>query len=489
VHAVLERAAPDDVDTRLSGARRLAALRRPEEAAELTAALRERYPARPDITVQAGRAAQDLGRYDDARSLYLLSIEQERASGVTPGPARDATPARAALDELQRRRDPAIETGWLPAYKSGDAGVSMYRAQQVPVYIQVPYGFNRHFFVHLDTVRLDAGTLSPDNAYAFNTFGTLPGLAAVSSTVPSPAPGALRQSASGVALGAGYISDAWRFDMGTTPLGFPVHYLVGGVRYRFDAGPAGFSLNLSRRPETSSELSYAGLRDPWTGAVWGGVHRDGLDFHSAVDIRTVSLFADLGAGVLGGRNVKGNAALTLRTGFTVGLFERAQMRVATGLVGSAWHYANNLRFYTYGQGGYYSPQRYFSLGVPIEWAGRRDALRWNLTATVGVSHSYEKDSPYYPEGLPGRTGATPPGGLDGLVFSGSSSRGVGFSYGLAGAVQYRFGPRFVAGARVNIDHSHNYAPSSALVYLRYAFDGRKDDDSLSFRPVSLYSDF
>ncbi|NIF44551.1 hypothetical protein F3J14_27510 [Burkholderia sp. Tr-862] len=36
-----------------------------------------------------------------------------------------------------------------------------------------------------------------------------------------------------------------RVDLGTSPLGFPVHYLVGGVRYRFDAGPASFTVNAS----------------------------------------------------------------------------------------------------------------------------------------------------------------------------------------------------------------------------------------------------
>ncbi|WP_341315795.1 cellulose synthase subunit BcsC-related outer membrane protein [Paraburkholderia sp. IMGN_8] len=496
VRTVLDGAAPDDVDTRLSAARRLAALRRPQEAEQITSALRVAYPARPDVTVQSGRIAQDLGQYEGAASLYRLSLTQERAAGVTAGP--NGTPAQAALDDLQQRRNPEIETAWMPAYKSGDPGISQFHAWQAPVYAQIPYRYDGHFFAHVDTVHLDAGTLdvSEGNAFTRDTFGTL-GAAdklAQSLNIPAGTFAAqaaklpyLHQPATGVALGAGYTSDAWRFDLGTTPLGFPVHYLVGGVRYQFDAGPASFSINGSRRPQTSSVLSYAGMHDPVTGAVWGGVRRDGIDLHSAVDIGRTSVFADVGAGILTGRSVESNQEITLRTGFTVPVYQRVNTLVSTGLVGNFWHYTNNQRFYSFGQGGYYSPQRYLSLGVPIEWAGRRDALNWDLTATVGVSNSYEKDSPYYPNGLP--NGLSSVAGLDSLVNTASSTRGVAFSYGLSGIVQYRFNKYLVAGAQLSIDRSHDYAPSSALLYLRYTFDGRKQDNSLSPRPVRLYSSY
>ncbi|MBN3793254.1 cellulose synthase subunit BcsC-related outer membrane protein, partial [Burkholderia sp. Ac-20353] len=454
---------------------------------------------RPDVTVAAGRVAEAQSRYDDAASLYRLSLSQEREAGVSP--RRDGrTPAQAAFADLEQRRNPEIELGWLPAYKSGDEGISSYRAQQVPIYMQMPVRYDGHAFLQLDTVHLDPGTLdtSNPNAYALNTFGTYPALKALSallapfglnqpvdSLIAHP-PGSLHQSTTGVALGAGYRSDAWRFDLGTSPLGFPVHYLVGGVRYRFDAGPASFTVNASRRPETSSVLSYAGMRDPWTGAVWGGVRRDGVNLRASVDVGRANLFAELGAGVLSGRNVERNSEVTLRTGFTVPVYERATMKVSTGLVGNAWHYAENLRYYTYGQGGYYSPQRYLSLGVPIEWAGRRDALSWDLTVTGGISNSYEKDSLYFPTFSDQRAAQV----AAGFVYAGSSTRGVTFSYGVNGIVEYRMNPHLSVGAQLHIDRSHDYAPSSALVYLRYAFDARAPRTGLvTPTPVQLYSDY
>jgi len=491
VQAVLARTPDDDVDTQLSAVRRLNALRRPDEAAQVTDRLQAAYPARADVTVAGGRVAEAQGRYDDAASLYRLSQSQERATGVSPG--RDGlTPAQAAFAELAQRRNPEIETGWIPAYKSGDEGISSYRAQQVPIYMQMPIRYDGHVFAQIDTVHLDPGTLDTSdlNAYSLKTFGTYAAFRAqpnppAAALLANP-PGSLHQSTTGVALGAGYLSDAWRFDLGTSPLGFPVHYLVGGVRYRFDAGPASFSVNASRRPETSSVLSYVGMRDPWTGAVWGGVRRDGVNLRASVDVGRTNLFAELGAGVLSGRNVERNAEVTLRTGFTVPVYERAMMKVSTGLVGNAWHYAQNLRYYTYGQGGYYSPQRYLSLGVPIEWAGRHDALSWDLTVTGGISNSYEKDSLYYPT-LSGQRAAQVAAGF---VYAGSSTRGVSFSYGVNGIVEYRVNPHLSVGAQLHIDRSHDYAPSSALVYLRYAFDARAPRSWLvTPTPVRLYSDY
>ncbi|HIE4842928.1 TPA: tetratricopeptide repeat protein, partial [Burkholderia multivorans] len=146
VEAVLARTPDDDVDTRLAVVRRLNALGRSDAAVQVTDRLQAAYPARADVTVAAGRVAEGQRRYDDAASLYRLSMSQERASGVRAG--RDGlTAAQAAFADLEQRRDPEIEIGWLPAYKSGDEGISAYRAQQVPIYMQVPVRYDGHAFL------------------------------------------------------------------------------------------------------------------------------------------------------------------------------------------------------------------------------------------------------------------------------------------------------------------------------------------------------
>jgi len=477
---VLRQTPEDDVDTRLSVVRRLAALRQFDEAGAVTAQLRASYPERSDVTVQAGRLAVREERFEDAASLYRTALTEEAASGLG-AQADGTTPAQRALDSLNERREPEIEAAWMPAYKSGDAGISEYHAQQVPIYVQVPYHYDGHFFAHLDTVDLDAGTLSnPDvDSYTRDTFGTF--AARVDGT---PLAASLHQRALGVAVGVGYESDAWRFDVGTTPLGFPIQYVVGGARYRFETDNASLTIAASRRPETGSLLSYAGARDPVTGAVWGGVRRDGVDVRGSVDVGKINLFATLGAGVFTGRNVPTNEDVTLRAGVDVPIYEHQDTRVSSGLIGNAWHYTDNLRFYTYGQGGYYSPQRYLSLGVPLEWAGRRNALSWDLETVVGMSWTYERDSPYFPKGLPAS-----PNVQDTVGKIDEGGAGGGFSYAVRASVQYRLNPKLVAGIRIDVEHSHDYAPSAAMVYVRYAFDAHRSDDNFAPKPVRLYSSY
>jgi cellulose synthase operon protein C len=44
----------------------------------------------------------------------------------------------------------------------------------------------------------------------------------------------------------------------------------------------------------------------------------------------------------------------------------------------AMHYTSNLQAFTYGQGGYFSPQSYFLANVPITWTGHY-LTRWHYT--------------------------------------------------------------------------------------------------------------
>ncbi|MET5020850.1 cellulose synthase subunit BcsC-related outer membrane protein, partial [Burkholderia pseudomallei] len=79
------------------------------------------------------------------------------------------------------------------------------------------------------------------------------------------------------------------------------------------------------------------------------------------------------------------------------------------------------------------------------------------TATVGVSNSYERDSPFFPTGLPGSTHVKSAPALGNPVFSRGSTRGVSFWDGVAGVAEYRVNGRLAVGARFDIDHAHDYA--------------------------------
>ncbi len=474
VRTVLAETPEDDIDTRLSIARRFTAMRHEDEAAEVVDALDARFPDRADITVQRGRIAQSRGDFNEAADIYRSALPLEQRESVLPGPT--GTPAQRALAGLEARRQGEVATAVMQSNKSGDDGISRLHATEIPLYVRIPHGYTGHAFFHADTVLLDAGTLHGGDPIRNLAFGKIPALG-------NAGLGNIGQTDKGVALAAGYEYDgaynSWRADIGTTPLGFLETTVVGGFRYRADLGVQSVSVDISRRAQTSSLISYAGARDPVTGEHWGGIVRNGVHLRYARDVGRLGLFADVGAGLYTGENVKTNREVTLRTGFDVPVYTQRDQRVTSGLVLNWWHYSDNQRFYTFGHGGYYSPQRYVSVGVPLDWTGRYAKWSWRLLGSAGWSWTYEDAAPFFPTrpDLQAQSGNATYGG----------GSGGGFSYTIGATVEYTFAPHWVVGAGFSIDRSRDYAPNRAMAWLRYLFDKRQLPVPFPPTPVRPYS--
>ncbi|WP_321902385.1 cellulose synthase subunit BcsC-related outer membrane protein [Paraburkholderia tropica] len=476
VRDVLADTPEDDVDTRLAIARRFTAQGRNQEAQDVIDPLRERYPDRSDVTIQAGRVAQSRGDYNDAASLYRSSLVQEQAEGEQAGPDGLTSGARA-LQGLDDRRQGQIATEWYQSNLSGDPGISELHATEVPLYVRIPNGYSGHYFFHADTVYLNAGTL-PAGSEGVYDYGKSPALS--NANVP-----AINETATGVALAAGYefsgANTSWRADIGSTPIGFPISSVLGGLLYRYDFQHASVSVDLSRRAMTSSLVSYAGGRDPITGETWGGVVRNGLTVRGAHDFGPGTLFTSLGFGLLTGTNVPTNQEFKVRSGYDWTVWRRPDQSVSSGLTINYWKYSKNEHFYTFGNGGYYSPQSYLSFSLPLDWTGRWGKLSWEIDGSVGVSFTNEDRSPYFP---------TRPDlqALAGDPFFGGGSGG-GFSYTAEAALEYRVTPHFVVGGRFRLDRSRDYAPNVGLVYLRYFFSPQHGPVPYPPTPVRPYSEY
>ncbi|MGJ4748806.1 cellulose synthase subunit BcsC-related outer membrane protein, partial [Leptospira sp. SA-E8] len=150
-------------------------------------------------------------------------------------------------------------------------------ATEIPLELKFPESTSGRWALRADLVRLDAGTLDLSKTYDASLFG---------STLlcqPTCDSGRHAQQAEGVALNVGLERGATRYDLGTTPIGFPVQSWVGGILHKGDLGPFGYSLDVSRRPVTASLLSYAGTRDVRTGRTWGGVQATGARLGLSLD--------------------------------------------------------------------------------------------------------------------------------------------------------------------------------------------------------------
>lgn len=72
------------------------------------------------------------------------------------------------------------------------------------------------------------------------------------------------------------------------------------------------------------------------------------------------------------------------------------MLVRIGVSLTYFGYAKNQDFYTYGQGGYFSPQSYYAATVPIRYAGQHKRLDWDVTGSVGYQVFHEHSAPFFP---------------------------------------------------------------------------------------------
>lgn len=511
---VLAQASATDISTRLSVARQYLSLDDIAAARAVVAPMLAAGTQNPDVWTQAGRIELAARRYEQAKNDFLQA--QRLAAAQPAALGEDGKPLPTAADRelaaLQRRRQGYVAASFSFDSKGGTSGVSEFSDAELPLEARYPIGYSGHAFVKVDPVRVSAGTLTLESVQS-TPFGVIPRLpnpfsSNVSSNYPSfvtpqliskVRSASFNQLQNGTDLALGYETDDWRFDIGTTPLGFLVQDILGGIKYSGSVGGMNLGFDLSRRPITSSYLSYAGARDPITGRVWGGVRSSGLDLSTSTYQRDYDLFVTLGYHRLTGRNVLANNYFSLRSGGDWNIVNNDNQQVSVGLVLTQWRYSENLGNYTFGQGGYYSPQVYTSLGLPLEWTGRHGRLSWLLKGSVSRSYTRQKDMPYYP------TDPELQAQIKGLVISyidsgggshdyspesqytGGNSYGTGYS--LKGALEYHLFDRYFIGTEYAMDRSAYYAPNHFVLYFRRMFWPWNEAVPYPPKPITPYSQY
>jgi tetratricopeptide (TPR) repeat protein len=399
-----------------------------------------------------------------------------------PGAVSATTsPIQVEIDALEARRQTWIEMGQQALHKDATSGLSNLKGWERPVVAWIPRRYDGHYFIHLDQVSLSAGSLPVGNTDEVD-FGQLPTLPLASYPLDSA-----DKAAHGFNLGVGFEGDHLSWDVGSIGIGFPVSNLVGGIRQSDSVGTYNYKLELSRRPLTGSLLSYAGTHDPVTGEVWGGVVATGVSGRVATDIGPYSASISTNYALLSGRHVQDNTRLQLRAAVDRDLYNRPDHLLNVGLTLSAWRFEHDLSQFTWGHGGYYSPQSYLSLALPVEWSGRQGPFTWLVRGSVSVSRSSSEASDYFPGNPSLQTKAKDQAGVASPVYPGGDSTGVGYS--LRGVFEYQVTPQTALGAQLELDRSESYSPTNLLLYARYLFGPVVAPVTNRPRPIQTYSSF
>ena len=417
---------------------------------------------------------------DELRALERQGDYNALASAVVAKPAWRAEPEIQAFEtNLTRRKQARVRMSYESALIDGDEGVSRIDSDEIPLQIDLPLDFERTLFIRADTLNANSGRVNPATASNFAKLGTtLP-------TDPNIASSRLDQNYKGHVVGVGIQTDQYRVDLGSTVGDYPVNDWVGGVQWRTDLGDGSLRLEVARRMVNGSVLSTTGAIDPLTGESWGGARRNGVSavYYEAFN-PTLDFVGIARANLITGKNIPDNTELNLQGIIGKTVFQRPGHEVEVAASLFLWSFDKNLRFYTFGQGGYYSPQAFGSLTFPITWTGSMNGWSWQAQARVGASESREDDTALYPLN-PELAAAAAAQGNPTLQTGGP---GGGTSTGLRLALEKQVLSNLVVGGYFEIDRSEGYNPDRLQLYVKYSFG---DFFELSVPPegVTPYSRF
>jgi len=332
------------------------------------------------------------------------------------------------ITTLRENLAPSIDGGLGFRSRSGEHGMGRLTEANIPIVGRLPLQAGESSLTFSITpTMIWSGQLNTGSVYDVPRFGTDMATQAynqyVSYISQNNSSSTLHSElVKGGEAEAGFAPDvqfgnSWvRADLGASPIGFPITNVLGGVEFSPRVGPVTFRVSAERRSITNSVLSYGGMRDPnynttlgryarqlygkelssqWS-EEWGGVVTN--HFHGQVEatLGNTIVYGGGGYAIQTGKHVQRNDEREAGIGVNTLVWHNANMLVRIGVSLTYFGYANNQDFYTYGQGGYFSPQSYYAATVPIRYAGQHKRLDWDVTGSVGYQVFHEHSSPFFP---------------------------------------------------------------------------------------------
>jgi Tfp pilus assembly protein PilF len=454
---------------------------------------RSRNPADPAIMLMDARLARAQGdhyralrsvesagvrRYAQLRAhgsgaattdANLLAAQLRSSGSGNPGAEISDTMASQIATELAAARKETVT--WLQAgvgyrQRSGQGGLSRLSEVTAPVEASTPVpGIGGRVTARAETVALSAGSLGSD-LNSQRGFGTNSLAATGGTSRPS-------SRATGVALNVAYAYGDVRADIGSTPLGFRMATALGGVEY----APAltdklRLRVTAERRAVDDSLLSYGGMRDSRTGTTWGNVARTGgrAQLEYMLTNNTV-LYGGGSYASVDGRNVAGNTRFEAGGGLAWTLLRRPDEEFVLGVDARYTSYDRNLRNFTLGHGGYFSPQSQFAAVLQGDWRKRYGDWRLRLGGALGWQTYREDASDVFPNNAALQASLVAAAAADPTISTRyASDSGNGLIGGLRAEAEYAITPQLRLTALGSYDRAGNWEQFTGLLRLRYAFE-------------------
>lgn len=439
----------------------------------LAANTAQAVPAPAQVLLSGGESFDSAGALASnaypGQALAQQPLSSGRAQTVRGNPfaAASATQqqsnAQRALNRILEQRSGYVSQGLTVRSNNSESGLGKLTVVEAPLQINLPAGDNR-VAVQVTPVSLNAGSVKSEAGARFGGGG-------------SGAAGSQREQGVGLALAFERPEEGLKADIGTTPMGFKYSTVAGGASVDRPLGEnpnLRYGLNVSRRPVTDSVTSFAGSTDDRTGQSWGGVTANGGRGQISYDDQTIGGYGYGSWHKLVGNNVKSNTRGEVGGGIYWYLKNAEDSKLTAGLSLMGMSYDNDQSYFTYGHGGYFSPQDFYAVGVPVMWSQRTERFSYQVKSSVGVQHFSQDGAEYFPNDKNLQAAS-------GQRHAGQSKTGVG--YNLSAAGEYKLGSSMFLGANLGLDNARDYRQFSGALYLRYMFEDMTGPMEL---PVSPY---
>ncbi len=338
--------------------------------------------------------------------------------------------------------------------RSGQPGFDHLLSQQTNLEASTTLGDSVRMTIIASPVVLDAGT---PNSQATVQLGSL-GLGAATSPM----------GASGLGGEVQVATQNFGARLGITPQGFPIVNIEGGIEYRPGGGP--IVITAYRNPVTDTLLSYAGIRDPGTGQAWGGVLANGVSGLGSWGTAASGIYAGLGYQYIIGTGVADNSREDASVGSYWKILSKDTGSLIVGVNFSGMHYEKNLRYFTLGQGGYFSPQSYLLFNVPVHWQGTYlNRFEYSADASLGSQHFQEDASPFFPLQTPPQPTSSSHAKIGSTISYYPSQVSTGANYSMVLKSGYRLNSNWLLGGFMDFNNTQNYVSKNFGFYVRYQF--------------------
>jgi Tfp pilus assembly protein PilF len=380
------------------------------------------------------------------------------------------------LQEVREESAPRITPAFGLRSRSGDAGIDRLTETHAGAEGSVAMpGIGGRLTARAAAVNADIGSLAPNLGTA-RRFGSnalnLPGPNGTASVQQLRAVTDTESSQSGIALGLAYTRPNFSVDIGSTPIGFNQTNIVGGVEIAPEiADGVRVRLTAERRAMMDSLLAWGGLRDPTSGREWGGVVRTGGRAQIEFTSGETNFYVAGGYFRFDGEGVAENSRIEAGAGFQTPIWRGATDELVTGLDLVYFAYDKNLRFFTLGHGGYFSPQSFISANIPVDYRGRSGNFSYRLGATLGLTTFTEDRTAVFPNdtSLQGQLEGQAAGNADINAFYPGQTK-TGLTGGLRADIEYMVTPQLRIGGALRFDQAADWSEGRGVVYARYRFD-------------------